>query len=169
MIKSSYKLEQILTSFQPLMNRSHCPFTPYLTQFGVASLQELSWYLPPHSPCCVPPPSLFPTDRSLWIPGGWHLQTEIPCCWQTLATARRTDFLLHRQRGRRRLVLQQHRERSTCFPDSARPRESLLTSFVVFVCRVSCGKLRRSLGPCWFLLNTVTMENPCHLVTTLTA
>lgn len=33
-----------VTLFQPLMKRLLCHFTPYLTQFHVTSLQELSWY-----------------------------------------------------------------------------------------------------------------------------
>lgn len=114
--------------------------------------------------------SLHITDWSLWVPGGWHLQAEIPHCWQTLAAARRTHFLLHRQRRRHHLVLQQHCGHSTGFLDAEVPVYALKVPANISHCfpsRALCGKLRRSLVPCWFLQNIVTMESPFHLVPTL--
>lgn len=50
----------------------------------------------------------FVADWSFWIPPRRHLQTEIPCSWQTLASARWTHFVLHWKWRRHHLVLQQH-------------------------------------------------------------
>lgn len=118
-----------VTSFQPLMKHStvpshhiwHTSVSPVYSRSHDSAKFTFLFYS-------------FPiVDWSLWIPGGWNFQTEIPCYWQTLEAAWRTYFLLHWQWGRHHLVLQQYCNYSICFSDCMHWKSQLKSVIIFFV------------------------------------